>query len=112
VVTRERELKLSQSTSTESSSKFTQRLEFQRDQCNIMNSFIADIFEKIALEASKLVRYNKKHTLSSREVQTAVRLLLQESSPSMPSQKAPRPSPSTAALEQLNCGHSDKYIVN
>ena len=35
---------------------------------NIMNSFINDIFEKIALEASKLVRYNKKHTLSSREV--------------------------------------------
>ena len=43
---------------------------------SIMNSFINDIFEKIALEASKLVRYNKKHTLSSREVQTAVRLLL------------------------------------
>ena len=42
----------------------------------IMNSFIHDIFEKTALEASKLVRYNKKHTLSSREVQTAVRLLL------------------------------------
>ena len=42
----------------------------------IMNSFIADIFEKISLEASKLVRYNKRHTLSSREVQTAVRLLL------------------------------------
>ena len=43
---------------------------------SIMNSFINDIFEKIALEASKLVRYNRKHTLSSREVQTAVRLLL------------------------------------
>ena len=43
---------------------------------NIMNSFINDIFEKIALESSKLVRYNKKHTLSSREIQTAVRLLL------------------------------------
>jgi len=42
----------------------------------ILNSFVNDIFEKIALEASKLVRYNKKHTLSSREVQTAVRLLL------------------------------------
>lgn len=42
----------------------------------IMNSFISDVFEKIALEGSKLVRYNKKHTLSSREVQTAVRLLL------------------------------------
>ena len=43
---------------------------------NIMNSFINDIFEKIALEASKLVRYNKKHTLSAREVQSAVKLLL------------------------------------
>lgn len=43
---------------------------------HIMNSFINDIFEKIALEASKLVRYNKKHTLSSRVVQTAVRLIL------------------------------------
>ena len=43
---------------------------------NIMNSFINDIFEKIALEASKLVRYNKKHTVSAREVQSAVKLLL------------------------------------
>jgi histone H2B len=43
---------------------------------SIMNSFIYDIFEKIATESSKLVRYNKKHTLSSREVQTAVKLLL------------------------------------
>ena len=43
---------------------------------SIMNSFIHDIFEKICGESSKLVRYNKKHTLSSREVQTAVRLLL------------------------------------
>ena len=43
---------------------------------SIMNSFINDIFEKIANESSRLVRYNKKHTLSSREVQTAVRLLL------------------------------------
>ena len=43
---------------------------------SIMNSFINDIFEKMALEAGKLARYNKKSTLSSREVQTAVRLLL------------------------------------
>ena len=43
---------------------------------SIMNSFINDIFEKVAIESSKLVRYNKKHTLSSREVQTAVRLIL------------------------------------
>ena len=43
---------------------------------SIMNSFINDIFEKINGEAARLVRYNKKQTLSSREVQTAVRLLL------------------------------------
>ena len=34
----------------------------------IMNSFINDIFERIALD--------KKHTLSAREVQSAVKLLL------------------------------------
>jgi histone H2B len=43
---------------------------------SIMNSFITDIFDKIANEAGKLVRYNKKGTLSSREIQTAVRLIL------------------------------------
>jgi histone H2B len=42
----------------------------------ILNSFIADSFDRIALEASKLVRYNKKHTLSSREVQSSVKLIL------------------------------------
>jgi histone H2B len=42
----------------------------------IMNSFVSDIFERIASEASKLAAYNKRTTLSSREVQTAVRLLL------------------------------------
>ena len=43
---------------------------------SIMNSFINDIFEKIATEASKLARYNKKPTVTSREIQTAVRLIL------------------------------------
>ena len=43
---------------------------------SIMNSFINDIFEKVASESSRLVRYNRRHTLSSREVQTAVRLIL------------------------------------
>jgi histone H2B len=43
---------------------------------SIMNSFINDIFERVATEAGKLSRYNKKATLSSREVQTAVRLVL------------------------------------
>jgi histone H2B len=43
---------------------------------SIMNSFINDIFERIASEAGKLATYNKKATLSSREIQTAVRLML------------------------------------
>ena len=43
---------------------------------SIMNSFVNDIFERIAGEASKLAGYNKRSTISSREVQTAVRLLL------------------------------------
>ena len=43
---------------------------------SIMNSFINDIFERIASEAGKLARYNKKSTLSSREIQTSVRLML------------------------------------
>ena len=43
---------------------------------SIMNSFINDVFERICTEAGKLARYNKKATLSSREVQTAVRLVL------------------------------------
>ncbi|XP_066289749.1 uncharacterized protein [Branchiostoma lanceolatum] len=42
----------------------------------IMNSFVNDIFERIAAEASRLANYNKRSTISSREIQTAVRLLL------------------------------------
>ncbi|CAB4003013.1 histone H2B 5, partial [Paramuricea clavata] len=42
----------------------------------IMNSFVNDIFERIAGEASRLAHYNKKSTISSREIQTSVRLLL------------------------------------
>ncbi|KAI9593027.1 histone-fold-containing protein [Syncephalis fuscata] len=43
---------------------------------SIMNSFVNDIFERIAAEASKLASYNKRSTITSREIQTAVRLLL------------------------------------
>ncbi|XP_041052101.1 late histone H2B.L4-like [Carcharodon carcharias] len=43
---------------------------------SIMNSFVSDIFERIAGEASRLAHYNKHSTISSREIQTAVRLLL------------------------------------
>uniref|UniRef100_A0A0D9Y3D0 Histone H2B n=1 Tax=Oryza glumipatula TaxID=40148 RepID=A0A0D9Y3D0_9ORYZ len=43
---------------------------------SIMNSFINDIFEKLAGESAKLARYNKKPTITSREIQTSVRLVL------------------------------------
>ncbi|XP_041652693.1 late histone H2B.L4-like [Cheilinus undulatus] len=43
---------------------------------SIMNSFVCDIFERIAGEASRLAHYNKRSTITSREIQTAVRLLL------------------------------------
>ncbi|KAH3680996.1 hypothetical protein WICPIJ_008004 [Wickerhamomyces pijperi] len=43
---------------------------------SIMNSFVNDIFERIATEASKLAAYNKKSTISAREIQTSVRLIL------------------------------------
>lgn len=43
---------------------------------SIMNSFVNDVFERIAAEASRLATYNKRSTISSREIQTAVRLLL------------------------------------
>ena len=35
---------------------------------NIMNSFINDIFDRLSGESSRLVRYNRKRTLSSREI--------------------------------------------
>ena len=42
----------------------------------IMDSFVYDMFERNAAEASKLARISKKSTIQSREIQTAVRLLL------------------------------------
>ncbi|OXU26035.1 hypothetical protein TSAR_016092 [Trichomalopsis sarcophagae] len=43
---------------------------------SIMNSFVNDIFEHIATEASHLISLNKRSTITSRDIQTAVRLLL------------------------------------
>jgi histone H2B len=42
----------------------------------ILNSFVNDIFERVATEAAHLARVNKRGTLGSREIQTAVRLTL------------------------------------
>lgn len=40
------------------------------------SNLVLDIFERVATEASKLAAYNKKSTISSREIQTSVRLIL------------------------------------
>ena len=42
----------------------------------VMNSFVTDIFERIAQEGARLVDMNERNTLGSREVQTACRLVL------------------------------------
>ena len=42
----------------------------------IMNFVLKDIFQHIAGEASRLAHYNKRWTITSREIQTTVRLLL------------------------------------
>lgn len=42
----------------------------------IVNSFVADMLERIAQEAGRLSRYNHRRTMTSREVQTAVRLVV------------------------------------
>jgi histone H2B len=42
----------------------------------IVNNFITDTFEKVSAEAGKLCRINKRDTLSSRDVQSAIRLVL------------------------------------
>jgi histone H2B len=42
----------------------------------IMNSFTYDTFERIANEASNIVKYNKKATMDARAVQCACKLVL------------------------------------
>ena len=43
---------------------------------SIMNSLVCDIFDLIATEAGKLATRHKRSTITSREIQTAARLLL------------------------------------
>ncbi|XP_044768169.1 probable histone H2B 4, partial [Neomonachus schauinslandi] len=51
-------------------------LSLSQKTVSVMDSFVKDIFERIADEASRLARSTKRSTITSREIQTAVRLLL------------------------------------
>ena len=42
----------------------------------IMDSFCKDMFERICDEASRVARYNKKHTITAKTIQTACSLIL------------------------------------
>ena len=42
----------------------------------IMNSFVDDIYERIIETAAELARKDQRHTLTTREIQSAVRLVL------------------------------------
>lgn len=44
---------------------------------SIMNSFVNDMIDRIATEAGRLARTNKRNTITAREIQTAVRLIMQ-----------------------------------
>ncbi|KAG6506864.1 hypothetical protein ZIOFF_032196 [Zingiber officinale] len=57
---------------------------------SIMNSFINEKFKKFTQEASRLAHYNKKSTITSREIQTSIRLVLPGNSPSAWSPRAPK----------------------
>ena len=43
---------------------------------SVKNSFVSDLFERLTLQASKLVRYHGKQTLTSNDLQSATKLVL------------------------------------
>jgi histone H2B len=47
-----------------------------RKSMAIMNSFVEDIYERILSTAAELARKDQRHTLTTREIQSAVRLVL------------------------------------
>ena len=52
------------------------KITISKKSMSIMNSFVQDTFDKVAAEGGRLCKLNKKQTLSSREIQTAIRLVL------------------------------------
>ena len=51
-------------------------MSLSRDSVNILDSFVKDMFERIAEEAGRLARNNKRRTITHEDIEAAVRLLL------------------------------------
>mmetsp|Transcript_3424 Transcript_3424/g.10473 ORF Transcript_3424/g.10473 Transcript_3424/m.10473 type:complete len:120 (+) Transcript_3424:121-480(+) len=51
------------------------KLRISKQAMSVMESCVTDTFERLATEANRLGRLSKKETLTSREVQSAVRLV-------------------------------------
>ena len=51
------------------------KLTISKRSVQILNNLVQDSFEKIAEEAQRLVKRNRRQTLTSREIQTAIRLV-------------------------------------
>lgn len=51
-------------------------LALSKKAMSIMNSLVNDLFERIAMEAAKLVKYAKRRTLKSEDIQASVRLVV------------------------------------
>ncbi|ELV13030.1 late histone H2B.L4 [Tupaia chinensis] len=57
-------------------SQFHRGLRLTPQSVSILDSFVHDFLQRIAEEAASLARYNKSSAITSREIQTAVRLIL------------------------------------
>ncbi|CAG5053214.1 unnamed protein product [Parnassius apollo] len=53
-----------------------ENLGISRKSMLIMNNFVNDMLENIVEEAARLVSHSKKSTLTSREIQSAIKLLI------------------------------------
>ncbi|XP_048191293.1 late histone H2B.L4-like [Perognathus longimembris pacificus] len=53
-------------------------LKLSQETMHIMDSFVKDMFARIATEASSLAHSTNRSTISARDIQAAVRLLLPE----------------------------------
>uniref|UniRef100_T1IXM0 Core Histone H2A/H2B/H3 domain-containing protein n=1 Tax=Strigamia maritima TaxID=126957 RepID=T1IXM0_STRMM len=77
----------------------------------ILNSFVNDIFEKILVEAFRLAKINQRNTISSWEIQTAVRTVV----PGELAKCATCERPEVNGLEELkavgHCREADENFV-